>query len=46
MFLANPFRLRETGLLGMNERNTFIARYNQRRLYPASTAWAASPTWR
>jgi alpha-L-glutamate ligase-like protein len=34
VFLANPLRLRETGLLGMNERNTFIARYNQRRLYP------------
>jgi alpha-L-glutamate ligase-like protein len=31
---ANPFRLRESGLLGMNERNLFIARYNQRRLYP------------
>jgi len=34
MFMANPFRLRETGLLGMNERNFFISRYNQRRLYP------------
>ena len=31
---ANPGRLRQVGLLGMNERNWFIARYNQRRLYP------------
>jgi alpha-L-glutamate ligase-like protein len=31
---ANPLRLRETGLLGMNERNFFIAHYNQRKLYP------------
>ena len=31
---ANPVRLREIGLLGMNERNWFIARYNQRKLYP------------
>jgi alpha-L-glutamate ligase-like protein len=34
VFLANPFQLRHTGLLGMNERNFFISRYNQRRLYP------------
>jgi alpha-L-glutamate ligase-like protein len=34
VFLANPFRLRETGLLGMNERNFFISRFNERRLYP------------
>jgi len=31
---ANPGRLRQIGLLGMNERNWFISRYNQRRLYP------------
>jgi alpha-L-glutamate ligase-like protein len=31
---ANPLRLRESGLLGMNERNFFIAHYNQRKLYP------------
>jgi alpha-L-glutamate ligase-like protein len=34
VLLANPFQLRETGLLGMNERNFFISRYNQRKLYP------------
>jgi alpha-L-glutamate ligase-like protein len=34
MRFANPRRLREIGLLGMNERNFFISRYNQRKLYP------------
>ena len=34
MRFANPHRLREIGLLGMNERNFFISRYNQRKLYP------------
>lgn len=34
MFLANPLELRKTGLLGMNERNFFISRFNQRKLYP------------
>jgi len=34
MRFANPFRLREVGLLGMNERNFFISRFNQRKLYP------------
>lgn len=34
MGFANPFRLRDAGLLGMNERNWYISRYNQRRLYP------------
>jgi len=34
MLFANPFRLARTGLLGMNERNAFIARYNRRSLYP------------
>ena len=38
MRLRNPFadprRLRQIGLLGMNERNWFISRYNKRELYP------------
>lgn len=34
MFLASPRRLREIGLLGMNERNFYISRYNRRHLYP------------
>ena len=38
MRLGNPFadprRLRQIGLLGMNERNWFISRYNKRELYP------------
>ncbi len=34
MLFANPRRLREIGLLGMNERNFFISRYNRRQLYP------------
>lgn len=34
MLFANPFKLAEIGLLGMNERNTYIARYNKRSLYP------------
>ena len=34
MRFASPFRLREIGLLGMNERNFFISRYNRRELYP------------
>lgn len=33
--LANPFKLAQIGILGMNERNIrYIARYNQRKLYP------------
>jgi alpha-L-glutamate ligase-like protein len=31
---ADPRDLRKFGLLGMNERNFFISRYNQRKLYP------------
>ena len=34
MLFADPRRLRQTGLLGMNERNRFIAKHNPRRLYP------------
>jgi len=34
MRFASPLRLRRMGLLGMNERNFFISRYNPRRLYP------------
>jgi alpha-L-glutamate ligase-like protein len=35
MQLANPFKLRQQGMLGMNERNvSFIGRYNPRQLYP------------
>ena len=34
MLLANPFKLAEIGLLGMNERNNYISRYNKRSLYP------------
>ncbi len=35
MMFANPFRLRELGILGMNERNgDYVMRYNPRRLYP------------
>ena len=33
--LANPFRLRERGVMGMNQRNfSYIGRYNDRKLYP------------
>lgn len=33
--LANPFRLNEHGIMGMNKRNfAYIARYNERRLFP------------
>lgn len=32
---ANPFRLRERGIMGMNQRNfSYISRYNDRRLFP------------
>ncbi|MCP5214090.1 MAG: alpha-L-glutamate ligase-like protein [Pseudomonadales bacterium] len=35
MFLANPRKLREMGILGMNGRNfSYIARHNPRHLYP------------
>lgn len=34
MLFASPSRLREVGLLGMNERNFFISRLNTRSLYP------------
>ena len=35
MMLARPAALRRRGLLGMNRRNVaYIARYNERRLYP------------
>jgi alpha-L-glutamate ligase-like protein len=34
MAFASPMRLRDIGLLGMNERNWYISRYNQRRLFP------------
>ena len=34
MRFADPRRLREFGLLGMNERNSFISRFNQRQFYP------------
>ncbi len=33
--LANPFTLRERGIMGMNQRNfSYIGRYNDRALYP------------
>ncbi|EWH08992.1 alpha-L-glutamate ligase-like protein [Catenovulum agarivorans DS-2] len=33
--LVNPFKLASLGILGMNERNIkYIARYNERKLYP------------
>jgi hypothetical protein len=35
MFFSKPSRLRDYGLLGMNQRNVaYISRYNPRRLYP------------
>lgn len=36
MQFANPAKLRRDGVLGMNRRNVaYIARYNERRLYPS-----------
>lgn len=33
--LANPFKLRRLGVMGMNQRNfAYISRYNERRLFP------------
>ncbi|MEM7360052.1 MAG: alpha-L-glutamate ligase-like protein [Pseudomonadota bacterium] len=33
--LANPFRLREQGVMGMNQRNcSYIGKYNDRKLFP------------
>ena len=35
MFFANPFKLRDKGIMGMNQRNSgYIGRYNPRKLYP------------
>ncbi len=35
MYFANPFKLRQKGIMGMNQRNSgYIGRYNPRRLYP------------
>lgn len=35
MYFSNPFKLKEKGILGMNQRNgRYIGRYNPRRLYP------------
>lgn len=35
VFFASPFKLREQGVMGMNQRNSdYIGRYNPRRLYP------------
>lgn len=35
MFFAKPNKLMQKGILGMNKRNvSYIAKYNQRRLYP------------
>ncbi len=35
MFLANPFKLKKLGILGMNNRNiNFIGKYNNRKNYP------------
>lgn len=35
MFLCNPLKLKEKGILGMNRRNiAYIGRYNPRKLYP------------
>jgi alpha-L-glutamate ligase-like protein len=35
MFFSSPFKLKEKGILGMNQRNSrYISRYNPRRLYP------------
>ncbi len=34
-FLASPFKLRDKGIMGMNQRNgAYIGRYNPRSLYP------------
>ena len=33
--LANPYKLRDRGVMGMNKRNfSYIARYNQRKFFP------------
>ncbi len=35
MFFVSPFKLRDKGVLGMNQRNSgYIGRYNPRKLYP------------
>ncbi|TEW56640.1 alpha-L-glutamate ligase-like protein [Psychromonas sp. RZ22] len=35
MFFSSPFKLRDKGILGMNQRNSgYVGRYNPRKLYP------------
>ncbi|MFT6928322.1 MAG: alpha-L-glutamate ligase-like protein [Psychromonas sp.] len=35
MFFVSPFKLRDKGVMGMNQRNSgYIGRYNPRKLYP------------
>ncbi len=35
MFFCNPFKLKQKGIMGMNQRNSgYIGRYNPRKLYP------------
>lgn len=35
MFFASPFKLKNKGIMGMNQRNSaYIGRYNPRKLYP------------
>jgi len=35
MFFSSPFKLRDKGIMGMNQRNSgYIGRYNPRKLYP------------
>jgi len=35
MFFSSPFKLRDKGIMGMNQRNSgYVGRYNPRKLYP------------